>query len=61
MFCCEIKPAIPDLTGKLKQSALDEMKQKRVVHNIAALTGCANPYAIVGNVVILKDRNSYKV
>lgn len=61
MFCCEAKPVVPNLTDELKQSALNEVRQKRVVHNIAVLMGCANPYAIVGNVVVFEDRNSYKV
>jgi hypothetical protein len=61
MFCCEIKPDVPDLVVELKQSALDEVKQKRVVHSITVLTRCANPYAIAGNVVVFKDRNSYTV
>jgi hypothetical protein len=57
MFCCETKPDVPNLAGELKQAALNEVTRKRVVHNIAVLTGCANPYAIVGNVVVFK----YKV
>lgn len=60
MFCCEIKPVVPDLTGKLKQAALDEVRQKGIIRNIAILLRCANPYA-AANVIITKERNTYKI
>ena len=60
-MCCEMKSdVVPDLMGELKQAALVEVMKKRVIRNIAILLRCVNPYA-VANVIIIKERNTYKV
>lgn len=57
---CKIKSVVPNLTDDLKQAALDEVRKKGIIRNIAILLRCANPYA-AANVIIIKERNTYKV
>ncbi len=55
MFCCELKPAVDDLAGELKKTAMKEIKQKNILGNAYILTRCANPYG-VKNMVIIEKR-----
>lgn len=60
MLCCEMKSDVSDKAGLLRKTALQEVKQKKVIANTYLLAKCANPYA-VDNTVVIKAGNDYKV
>jgi hypothetical protein len=60
MLCCEMKSNVSDKAGLLRETALQEVKQKKIIANTYLLTKCANPYA-VDNVVVVKAGNDYRV
>jgi hypothetical protein len=55
-----IEPSVPDLANDLKQLALQEVIQNKIISNIFVLMKYANPYAI-RNMIIIEDYMGIRV
>jgi hypothetical protein len=54
MLCCELESTVDDLASELKQDALEEIREKKILGNAYVLTRCANPYSLKNMVIIEK-------
>lgn len=57
MFCCELKSTVNDLASGLKQAAMEEVKEKKILANAYILAACSNPYG-VDNIVIVREQKT---
>ncbi len=60
MFCCELKSTVKDLASGLKQVAMEEVKEKKILANAYILAACANPYG-VDNLVIISEQSKTEI
>lgn len=60
MFCCDLKSTVNDLASGLKQAAMEEVKEKKILGNAYILAACANPYG-VDNLVIVREQSKTEI